>query len=100
MSTRPNLFILAIVVGSSGGRRPSLVVITRMPGAPAGGAANRAGVGELPPEVEAGQEAEDLAERRALVRPQAPCEIELGTRVQDDAGADAAAVGRREEENP
>ena len=35
----PNLLIRAIVTGSSGGRRPSLAVITRTPGAPGGGAA-------------------------------------------------------------
>ena len=54
--------------------------------------------GELAPEVERGDEAEDLAERRAVAA-HAPGEIEPGLAPQQQPAARPRAAGRREQEH-
>src|SRR5207244_202958 len=57
-------------------------------------------VGELAPEIETGEEAEDLAQRNSLRRSQPPRQVEARPGIQDDLRAPARAARRRQEEDP
>src|SRR5262245_37114726 len=57
-------------------------------------------VSELPPEIEATQEAEDLAQGRAVPGPKSLGEIEPGLLAKDQLGALPTTVCGREEEEP
>jgi DNA polymerase len=70
----------------------------------AGGAAGRTGIGarvlELAAEIESAEEAEDPAERNARSGAERACELEAGTRIEQQARALATARCGREQEYP